>query len=69
MMSHYGMTPLIRQCIKPGMFALVNGRTYRVSAVIHEKKSVYLHTAAEIIRVEHCVLDVLIDGFGNPIIH
>ncbi|VTP12633.1 FtsZ inhibitor protein [Phytobacter ursingii] len=69
MINHYGMTPLIRQCIKPGMFALVEGRTYRVSVVIHEKKTVYLHTDAEILRVENCVFDVLIDGFGNPIIH
>ncbi|EMD5645361.1 cell division protein FtsZ, partial [Enterobacter hormaechei] len=34
MMHHYGTTPLIRQCVTPGMMAMHEGRTYRVSAVI-----------------------------------
>ncbi|HHA2350322.1 TPA: cell division protein FtsZ, partial [Enterobacter hormaechei subsp. xiangfangensis] len=42
MMSHYGTTPLIRQCVTPGMMAMHEGRTYRVSAVIQERKWVYL---------------------------
>ena len=48
MISHYGTTPMIRQCVMPGMMALHEGRTYRVSAVIQERKWVYLHTDAEI---------------------
>ncbi|WP_257393687.1 cell division protein FtsZ, partial [Enterobacter hormaechei] len=51
MMHHYGTTPLIRQCVTPGMMAMHEGRTYRVSAVIQERKWVYLHTDAEIIRL------------------
>ncbi|HIC8353281.1 TPA: cell division protein FtsZ [Enterobacter hormaechei subsp. steigerwaltii] len=66
---HYGTTPLIRQCVTPGMIALYEGRTYRVSAVIQERKWVYLHTDAEIIRLSDCVIDVLLDGHGNPIQH
>ncbi|HAW3376289.1 TPA: hypothetical protein P7U39_000791 [Escherichia coli] len=38
MINHYGTTPLIRQCVTPGMMALHEGRTYRVSAVIQERK-------------------------------
>lgn len=38
MISHYGTTPMIRQCVMPGMMALHEGRTYRVSAVIQERK-------------------------------
>ncbi|EFA5318580.1 cell division protein FtsZ [Escherichia coli] len=67
--THYGTTPIIRQCIEPGMMALHEGRTYRVSAVIHERKWVYLHTDAEIIRVNDRVIDVLLDGTGHPIQH
>ncbi|WP_410028854.1 cell division protein FtsZ [Citrobacter freundii] len=67
--SHYGTAPIIRQCIEPGMMALHEGRTYRVSAVIRERKWVYLHTDAEIIRVSDCVIDVLLDGTGQPIQH
>ncbi|EPZ8349791.1 cell division protein FtsZ, partial [Enterobacter hormaechei] len=51
MINHYGTTPLIRQCVTPGMMAMHEGRTYRVSAVIQERKWVYLHTDAEIIRL------------------
>jgi hypothetical protein len=69
MMHHYGTTPLIRQCVTPGMMAMHEGRTYRVSAVIQERKWVYLHTDAEIIRLSDCVIDVLLDGHGNPIQH
>ncbi|MFB4893118.1 cell division protein FtsZ, partial [Enterobacter hormaechei subsp. steigerwaltii] len=29
MMHHYGTTPLIRQCVTPGMMAMHEGRTYR----------------------------------------
>ena len=65
----YGTTPLIRQCVTPGMMAMHEGRTYRVSAVIQERKWVYLHTDAEIIRLSDCVIDVLLDGHGNPIQH
>ena len=65
MMHHYGTTPLIRQCVTPGMMAMHEGRTYRVSAVIQERKWVYLHTDAEIIRLSDCVIDVLLDGHGN----
>ena len=64
---HYGTTPLIRQCVTPGMMAMHEGRTYRVSAVIQERKWVYLHTDAEIIRLSDCVIDVLLDGKGLPI--
>lgn len=60
MINHYGTTPLIRQCVTPGMMALHEGRTYRVSAVIQERKWVYLHTDAEIIRLSDCVIDVLL---------
>ncbi|SFA95393.1 hypothetical protein SAMN05216502_104289 [Citrobacter amalonaticus] len=67
MISHYGTTPLIRQCVMPGMMAMHEGRTYRVSAVIQERKWVYLHTDAEIIRLGDCVIDVLLDGKGLPI--
>jgi hypothetical protein len=52
-----------------GMMAMHEGRTYRVSAVIQERKWVYLHTDAEIIRVSDCVIDVLLDGTGQPIQH
>lgn len=69
MISHYGTTPMIRQCVTPGMMALHEGRTYRVSAVIQERKWVYLHTDAEIIRLSDCVFEVLLDGHGNPIQH
>ncbi|EAN3488424.1 cell division protein FtsZ [Salmonella enterica] len=69
MISHYGTTPMIRQCLKPGMLAMVNGRTYRVSAVIQERRWVYLHTDAEILRLSDCVIDVLLDGRGDPLIH
>lgn len=69
MLSHYGTTPMIRQCLKPGMMAIVNGRTYRVSAVIQERKWVYLHADAEILRLSDCVIDVLLDGRGEPLIH
>ena len=69
MFSHYGTTPIIRQCLQPGMIAMRNGRTYRVSAVIQERRWVYLHTDAEIIRINDCVIDVLLDGRGEPIIH
>ncbi|TKU44052.1 cell division protein FtsZ [Citrobacter sp. wls716] len=69
MIGHYGTTPMIRQCVMPGMIALHEGRTYRVSAVIQERKWVYLHTDAEIIRLTDCVIDVLLDGRGNPIQH
>ena len=65
MINHYGTTPLIRQCVTPGMMAMHEGRTYRVSAVIQERKWVYLHTDAEIIRLSDCVIDVLLDGHGN----
>ncbi|MEN8469588.1 cell division protein FtsZ, partial [Enterobacter cloacae subsp. cloacae] len=37
------------------------------SAVIQERKWVYLHTDAEIIRLSDCVIDVLLDGTGLPI--
>ena len=67
MVNHYGTTPLIRQCVMPGMMAMHEGRTYRVSAVIQERKWVYLHTDAEIIRLSDCVIDVLLDGKGLPI--
>lgn len=69
MINHYGTTPLIRQCVTPGMMAMHEGRTYRVSAVIQERKWVYLHTDAEIIRLSDCVIDVLLDGHGNPLTH
>ena len=36
---------------------------------IQERKWVYLHTDAEIIRLSDCVIDVLLDGHGNPIQH
>ncbi|MCZ9611110.1 cell division protein FtsZ [Enterobacter hormaechei] len=65
MINHYGTTPLIRQCVTPGMMAMHEGRTYRVSAVIQERKWVYLHTDAEIIRLSDCVIDVLLDGHGT----
>ncbi|CCS30225.1 Prophage protein Kil [Salmonella enterica subsp. enterica serovar Agona str. 40.E.08] len=60
---------MIRQCLKPGMMAMVDGRTYRVSAVIQERRWVYLHTDAEILRLSDCVIDVLLDGRGEPLIH
>jgi hypothetical protein len=60
---------MIRQCVTTGMMALHKGRTYRVSAVIPERKWVYLHTDAEIIRLSDCVLDILLDGYGEPIKH
>lgn len=69
MISHYGTTPLIRQCLKPGMMAIFGGRTYRVSAVIHQRRWVYLHTDAEIIRLSDCVIEVLLDCHGNPLTH
>lgn len=69
MVSHYGTTPMIRQCLKPGMMAMVDGRTYRISAVIQERRWVYLHTEAEILRLSDCVIDVLLDGRGEPLIH
>ena len=69
MIYSYGHTPLIRQCVKPGMMALHEGRTYRVSAVIQERRWIYLHSAGEIKRVTDCVIDVLLDGHGNPILH
>lgn len=63
------VTQYIRQCITPGMMAMHQGRTYRVSAVIQERKWVYLHTDAEIIRLSDCVIDILMDGHGSPIQH
>ncbi|EJJ0354588.1 cell division protein FtsZ [Salmonella enterica] len=69
MMHHYGTTPLIRQCVTPGMMALHEGRTYRVSAVIQERRWIYLHSALEVKRVTDCVIDVLLDGHGDPVIH
>ncbi|POP46890.1 cell division protein FtsZ [Superficieibacter electus] len=69
MIHHYGHTPLIRQCVTPGMMALHEGRTYRVSAVIQERRWIYLHSAGEIKRITDCVIDVLLDGHGNPILH
>ena len=69
MIAHYGTTPLIRQCLKPGMMAIFGGRTYRVSAVIHQRCWVYLHTDAEVLRINDCVIDVLLDGCGEPLIH
>ena len=59
----------VQMVITPGMMAMHEGRTYRVSAVIQERKWVYLHTDAEIIRLSDCVIDVLLDGHGNPIQH
>lgn len=67
--QHYGTLPMIRQCIQPGMMAMRDGRTYRVSAVIQERKWVYLHSEREVIRVDDRVIDVLLDGYGNPLIH
>lgn len=68
-LQHYGSMPIIRQCVTPGMMALHGGRTYRVSAVIQELKRVYLHTDAEIPCISDCVVEVLLDGRGNPLIH
>lgn len=67
--QHYGTMPIIRQCVQPGMIALHQGRTYRVSAVIQEKQWVYLHTEREVIRISDCVVEVLLDGRGQPLIH
>jgi hypothetical protein len=51
------------------MMAIFGGRTYRVSAVIHQRCWVYLHTDAEVLRINDCVIDVLLDGRGEPLIH
>jgi hypothetical protein len=49
-----------------GMMAMHEGKTYRASAVIQERKWVYLHTDAEIIILSDCVL-TLLNGHGEPI--
>lgn len=67
--DHYGTTLIIRQCVKPGMMALHNGQTYRVSAVINERQWVYLHSKAEMLRISDCVVEVLLDRRGDPLIH
>lgn len=67
--QHYGTLEIIRQCVRPGMIAMCNGRTYRVSAVIHERKWIYLHSAREIIRIDDCVIDIFLDSKGNPLIN
>lgn len=68
-LQHYGSMPIIRQCVTPGMMALHGGRTYRVSAVIQELKRIYLHTDAEILCISDCVVEVFLDGHGQPLIH
>ncbi|MGU0056050.1 cell division protein FtsZ [Enterobacter hormaechei] len=68
MINHYGTTPLIRQCVTPGMMAMHEGRTYRVSADQPGAQWVYPPRDAEIIRLSDCVIDVLLD-VGNPIQH
>lgn len=52
MINHYGTTPLIRQCVTPGMMAMHEGRTYRVSAVIQERKWVYPRTHCHFATVD-----------------
>jgi len=69
MLSKQTTMPIIRQCLLPGMVAIHQGKTYRVSAVIQERRWVYLHTDAEILRLSDCVIDVLLDGRGDPLIH
>jgi hypothetical protein len=66
---HYGSMPMIRQCVAPGMMALHEGRTWRVSAVINERQWVYLHSGVEVRRISDCVLEVLLNGHGDPLVH
>ncbi|EOC5802754.1 MULTISPECIES: cell division protein FtsZ [Cronobacter] len=65
--QHYGTMPVIRQCLEPGMMALRDGCAYRVSAI--RGKHVYLHSMREQIRITDRVVEVFLDGFGNPLTH
>lgn len=67
--QHYGTMPMIRQCVAPGMMALHKGRTYRVSAVINERQWVYLHSGTDMLRISDCVIEVLLNGLGDPLVH
>ncbi|EAB8047275.1 cell division protein FtsZ [Salmonella enterica subsp. enterica] len=67
--QHYGTMPIIRQCVKPGMLVLRNGHTYRVSAVIQERKWIYLHSERDAFRINDGVIDIFLNGYGEPLIH
>ncbi len=69
MHSHYGHMPIIRQCVEPGMHVLHQGRTYRVSAVKHDKKCLYVHTVLESLQIRDGVVEVLLNGRGLPLTH
>ncbi|WP_376750407.1 YdaE family protein [Atlantibacter hermannii] len=65
--QHYGTMHIIRQCVVPGMLAKHDGHTWNVSAV--RGKYVYLRTMRGAIRINDCLVEVLLNGWGDPMIH
>ncbi|WP_312227596.1 cell division protein FtsZ [Pseudescherichia sp.] len=51
------------------MHVLHQGRTYRVSAVKHDKKCLYIHTVLESLQIRDGVVEVLLNGRGLPLTH
>lgn len=64
--QHYGTMHIIRQCVAPGMLAMHQGRTWNVSAV--RGRNVYLRTLRETTRITDCLVEVLLNGKGDPMI-
>lgn len=63
--QHYGTMHIIRQCVMPGMLAMHKGHTWNVSAV--RGKHVYLRTMREATRISDCLVEVLLNGKGDPV--
>ncbi|EOY5688486.1 TPA: cell division inhibitor protein [Salmonella enterica subsp. enterica] len=65
--QHYGMQEVIRQCATPGTMVFYNDRVYKATA--NTRGKVVLTNTRENIIVRDRMINILLDGKGNPLIN
>ncbi|ECG5956133.1 cell division inhibitor protein [Salmonella enterica subsp. enterica serovar Baguida] len=65
--QHYGMQEVIRQCATPGTMVFYKDRIYKATA--NTRGKVVLTNTRENIIVRDRMVNILLDGKGNPLIN
>lgn len=65
--QHYGMQEVIRQCAIPGTMVFYKDRVYKATA--NTRGKVVLTNTRENIIVRDRMINILLDGKGNPLIN